>query len=161
MTVPVRTSDGLPDSTVTAAPQSMVFGQPGSVPVDGDPVGGDRDGDAQGRRRRCSGRRLSTAARRGRGAGRRSLPVGDHKLTLVYSGDSGFTGSRGDVVVTVEAATPSITATPTPASVEVNSGTSSIAVAVAATGVDPGGEVTATVDGRAVDSQRSSAGPRR
>ena len=83
------------------------------------------------------------------------------RLTLVYAGDSGFTGSRGDVLVTVTKAAPVITATPTPASVEVNSGTSSIEVAVAATGVEPSGTVTATVDGDVVDSQSLVDGQRR
>ena len=130
----------------------MEFGQPGSVPVTVTPSAATgtvtlKDGDTVLGSATLDGGAAEVALAAG------SLPVGDHELTLVYSGDSGFTGSRGDVVVTVTKATPGITATPTPASVEVNGGTSSIAVTVAATGVDPSGTVTATVDGDVVDTQ--------
>lgn len=150
--VPVRTSDGLPDTTVGADPQEMVFGQPGSVPVTVTPSAATgtvtvMDGETVLGSGTLDGGSTTVAL------AARSLPVGEHELALVYAGDSGHSGSRGRVLVTVTRATSVITATPTPDSVEVNGGTSSIAVTVAASGADPAGTVTATVDGHLVDAK--------
>ena len=152
MTVPVRSSDGRTDTTVTGVDQEVVYGQPGTVPVTVDPATATgsvtlKDGDTV----LGSGALEDGEAEVALAAG--SLPVGTHDLTLAYAGDTGHSGSTGSVEVTVTKATPNITATPTPASVEVNDGTSSIAVTVSATGVDPSGTVTASVDGDVVDTQ--------
>ncbi|MFL6002414.1 MAG: ExeM/NucH family extracellular endonuclease, partial [Nocardioides sp.] len=152
VTVPVATSDGRPDTTVTGSDQEIVYGEPGTVLVTVGPSTASgtvtlKDGDTV----LGSGTLEDGAAEVALGAG--SLPVGTHQLTLVYAGDADHSGSTDTVEVTVTKATPTITATPTPASVEVNDGTSSIAVTVSATGVDPSGTVTASVDGDVVDSQ--------
>lgn len=152
VTVPVRSSDGRTDTTVTGVDQGVVYGQPGTVPVTVAPATATgsvtlKEGDIVLGSGTLDGGVAEVALAAG------ALPVGTHHLTLAYPGDADHSGSESTVEVTVTKATPSLTATPTPASVEVNDGTSSIAVTVAATGVDPSGTVTASVDGDVVDTQ--------
>lgn len=148
--VPIRTTDGLPDSTVTADDASMVYGQTGEVDVVVTPS------TATGTVTVRDGITVLGSATLTDGAATVTIPagslgVGEHELTLVYAGDSGTTGSLGSTTMTVTKAEPTLTATPTPASVEIDQ-TSSIAVTVAGTGVSPTGTVTASVDGDVVDS---------
>jgi 5'-nucleotidase len=155
--VPVNTSDGLIDTTVTGTDQTIVYGQAGSVPVHVTPTG------ATGTVTLKDGSTVlgSTPLSAGEGSidlAAGSLPLGPHALTLVYSGDGTYGGTTGSVNVTVTA-TPTITATPTPASVDVNGGTSSIAVTVTSDAVgDATGTVTASVGGNVVDTATLSGG---
>jgi 5'-nucleotidase len=151
VTVPVRSSDGRTDTTVTGVDQEVVFGQPGTVTVTVDPSTATgsvtiEDGDTVLGSATLDGGVADIALAAG------SLPVGTHDLALVYPGDADHSGSQGSVQVTVTRATPVVTATPSPDSVVVSGGTSSVAVSVSASGVSPGGTVTATVDGDLVDA---------
>ena len=160
VTVPVPTSDGLVDSTVSGVDQTIHFGDAGSVPVTVTPA------DATGTVTLEHGPNLigtlTLDGLTGEGdisvpAG--SLPLGTHVLTLDYSGDAINGSASGTVTVTVVKATPSIDATPTPATVLVNGATSSVAVTVTSPPVgDASGTVTASVNGTIVDTETLSAG---
>lgn len=148
--VPIATTDGLPNATVSADDASMVYGQTGQVDVSVSPS------TATGTVTLRDGITVLGSASLIGGAATVSIPagsleVGDHELTLVYGGDAANTGSLGSVTMTVTRAEPTLTATATPATVEIEQ-TSSIAVTVAAAGVSPTGTVTASVDGTVVDS---------
>ncbi|WP_243059751.1 ExeM/NucH family extracellular endonuclease [Nocardioides sp. SR21] len=155
--VPVKTSDGRTDTTVTGDDQTVGYGAGGNVPVAVDPAGATGtvtllDGETQLGQTTLSDGAGSIPFAAG-------LSVGDHELTLAYSGDATHSGSEGTVTVTVEKAAATIEATPTPASVTAHSGTSDITVTVgsAATG-DPSGTVTASVGGVEVDSATLAGG---
>ncbi|GAA4381604.1 ExeM/NucH family extracellular endonuclease [Nocardioides caricicola] len=148
--VPITTTDGLPNSTVSADDASMAYGQTGSVDVTVTPSSATgtvtvRDGITVLGSATLAGGAATVTIPAG------SLEVGDHELTLVYGGDSATTGSLGSVTMTVTKAEPTLTATATPASVEIDQ-TSSIAVTVAAAGVSPTGTVMASVDGSVIDT---------
>lgn len=149
--VPVRTSDGLTDVTVAGTDQAVGYGEGGSIPVTVDPA------DATGTVTLLDGDTELGQTTLTDGAGSipfaAGLPVGEHELTLVYSGDGTHSGSQGTVTVTVDRAVATVAGTATPATVTALSGTSDIAVTVgsAAPG-DPAGTVTASVGGEEVDS---------
>ncbi len=158
--VPVQTSDGLVNSTVSGTDQSIVFGEAGSVPVTVTPATANgsvtlKDGaDLIGTLTLDGSTGMGNIA-----VPANSLPVGVHTLALEYSGDGTNGSATGTVTVTVLKATPSISAIPTPATVEVGGETSSIAVTVSSDAAgDPTGSVTATVGAIVVDTQPLSGG---
>ena len=130
VTVPVPTSDGLVDSTVSGVDQTIHLRRRGLRAGDG------HSGGRHGHRHAEHGANLiDTLTLDGlTGEGDISavgyLPLGTHVLTLDYSGDAIIGSASGTVTVTVVKATPSIDATPTPATVLVNGTTSSVAVTV-------------------------------
>jgi predicted extracellular nuclease/2',3'-cyclic-nucleotide 2'-phosphodiesterase (5'-nucleotidase family) len=160
ISVPVQTSDGLANSTVSGANQTIIIGDAGSVPVTVTPETATgsvtlKDGaDLIGT--------LVLDGVTGKGditVPANSLAVGPHTLTLVYPGDGTNGGATGTVTVTVVKATPTIGATPTPATVTVNGGTSVVAVTVGSGAPgDPTGVVTASVGGIVVDTENLAAG---
>ncbi|HEX5861782.1 MAG TPA: 5'-nucleotidase C-terminal domain-containing protein, partial [Nocardioides sp.] len=145
VTLPIVTSDGLPDSVVTATDTSYAYGTPGSVPVTVAP------GEATGTVTLRAGDTEIGTATLDAGSARITVPadaleVGVHDLAVVYSGDAGHTGDRDTVQVTVTKAASRVTATATPAEVKVRKGTTQIVARVAANGVDPTGEIS-VIDG--------------
>ncbi len=154
--VPVQTSDGLIDSTVSGTDQTIVYGDAGSVPVTVTPP------TATGTVTLKNGVTTIGSTTLSGGAGSIALPaeslaVGSHDLTLEYAGDGVNGAATGTVNVNVLQATASLDiGTPNPASVVVNDGTSTIGVSVE--GVSPGGTVTASVGGVDVDTQTLSEG---
>ena len=147
VTLPIATSDGLPDAVVTATDTSYAYGSPGSVSVTVTP------GEATGTVTLRSGDAEIGTATLESGTARIAVPadaleVGVHDLTVVYSGDAGHTGDRDTVRVTVTKAASQVTATATPAQVKVKKGRTEIVALVAANGVDPTGEIS-VIDGAA------------
>lgn len=147
--VPVRTTDGLTDTTVAGQDQSVGFGEGGSVPVTVEPA------TATGTVTLLDGAvELGQTTLTGGGGTIEfgpGLAPGVHVLALVYSGDGSHNDAEGAVQVTVGRAEATVEASPDPATVTVHTGTSAIDVEVSSD-ADPSGTVTASVGGTEVDT---------
>jgi predicted extracellular nuclease len=77
----------------------------------------------------------------------RSLPIGEHTLTLSYSGDAWHEASTGSVTVTVTKASPVLSAEVTPERVVAKDTKPTAVVTVTADGITPTGSVLVAVDG--------------
>jgi predicted extracellular nuclease len=144
---PVRSA-----TSVTATAPTLVYGTGGDVTVSVDPS------SATGEVTLAEGSTEIGSATLSDGTalvavGGTALEPGQHVLTATYAGDAAHKGSSSTVMVTVEQATPTITASASPATVKKRKGTATITVEVAAAGFTPTGRVGALVDGRLVTGQ--------
>jgi len=145
VTVPVATSDGLPDATVSGDDTTVAYGEPGTVHVTVTPSGATgevtlREGDTVLGTGTLAGGTTDITVAGG------ALEVGDHDLVLDYPGDAGHTGDLGQVRVTVTQADSTTSATVTP-QVVVRQGITTVQATVGATGYTPTGLVEVHVDG--------------
>lgn len=142
ITVPLATSDGLPDSSVAAEDASMAFGEQGLVAVTVTPS------TATGSVSILDGSEVLGTASIEDGVAHvtipaTSLPMGVHDLSIVYAGSSETSPSRGAMTMTVVKATPTMTVTTSPDRITTKS-TVMMTVALAAPGQVPSGTVTVT-----------------
>ena len=143
----VPTSDGLPDTTISADDTSVVYGQAVSVHVTVSPSAATgevtlRDGDT------VLGTGLLAGGATDIGLAAGALEVGDHDLVLDYPGDPGsYSGDRGQVRITVTKAASTTTTTVAPAQVVVLDGVATVKATVSAAGYTPTGLVEFYVAG--------------
>ena len=136
--VPIETSDGKAETSVSGEDQQVFDGQAVSIPVTVDPAAATgtvtaKDGDTVVGSATLAGDAATIDIAAG------LLDVGGHTLTLVYSGDAAFEGSEGQVVVTVN---PLATTTTTATAGDMVYGTAgSVAVTVTSSSAVTGGSV--------------------
>lgn len=130
--VVVQTSDGLPNTAVSAPDVSMIYGEPADIAVAVDPSA------ATGTVSLFDGATLIATVPVDNGSASislaaGSLPVGVHELALTYSGDLAYSGSQGTVTVTVVIPDPVVTSTTATAAPMVYGTEGSVEVSVEST----------------------------